>query len=102
MPPGESRKDNRKRIVSRKTKLVEKEAGKRRQSLGFAGSVARGWCDIKNILEFSGLHISSGKRYCRRLAGHGSFRRINTRMDSFLILGRFQGDLQGTVRYGLD
>src|SRR5437867_11420238 len=97
-----SRKDKRKGIDSIQSKLGETEAWKRRQSLGFAVSVARGWCDIKNILEFSGLHISSGKRYCRRFAGHGSFRRINTRMDSFLILRRFQGDLQGTVRYGLD
>ncbi len=88
MPPGRSRKDNGKGIVSRKTKLVEEQLGKRKLSLGFAGSVAQGWCDFKNILEFSGLHISSGKRYCRRLAGHRSFRRINTRMDSFLILRR--------------
>ena len=63
MPPGGSRKDNGKGIVSRKTKLVEKEAGKRRQSLGFAGSVARGWCDFKNILEFPAHQFSSGRGY---------------------------------------
>ena len=101
-PPGGSRKDNGKRIVSGKRKDSERaELGRESftEILGFAGSVTRAWCDFKNILEFLAVQFASGKRYCRRFAGHGSFRRINTSMDRFLILRRFQGDLQGAIRF---
>ena len=75
-PPGGSRKDNGKRIVSGKRKDSERaELGRESftEILGFAGSVTRAWCDFKNIPEFLAVQFSSGKRYCRRLAGHGSF-----------------------------
>ncbi len=102
MPPGGRIIDNGKRIVSGKRKDSERaELGRESftEVLGFAGSVTRAWCDFKNVPEFLAVQFSSGKRYCRRFAGHGSFRRISTMRDRFLILRRFQGDLQGTIRF---
>ena len=65
MPPGGRIIDNGKRIVSGKRKDSERaELGRESltEILGFAAYVAQGWCDFKNILDFSDLQLSSGRR----------------------------------------
>ncbi len=65
---------------------------------GFARSVARGWCDIKNLLDFRVLAGFTEKFVVYDssiVAQHG---RINTTMDRFSVPGRFQGVSLGTIR----
>ncbi len=91
MPLGGREIDNRKRKDIEKWKDI-------RELLGPAGSVARGWCDFKNFLDFRSLLALAGMcsgGWVGRLLIIG---RINTTIDRFPVLRRFQGVSLGTIR----